>query len=666
MKKPNFHAFVSRIKQLPTAVSTLFRERPIPVCVLLAILLNLLIEALSRHSFVRAVLFLWEMPFSFLCDTLILLLTLIIALFFKRRIFVLSLVSTIWVLLGLANCILLGFRTTPLSAVDFRLMKTAFQVIDYYLNVLDFVLIALLLGALVLAGVWVWRHAPKSKTNLSQSLGVLVVVIASLFLSLNGIYRINGLENGFGNLVTAYDELGFSYCFTYGIFNTGIKKPDDYSSNEIQEILNRLEAQPEAPESDSRPNIIFLQLESFFDPSHLSGVTFNTDPTPVFTALKENYPSGLLTVPTVGAGTVNTEFEVLTSMAIRYFGAAEYPYKTILKEQTCSSLAYDLGSLGYQTTAIHNNDGLFYERFKVFPMLGFDRYISIEYMQDVTYNAIGWAEDAVLTDEILNLLIATPEPDFVYGITVQGHGKYATDPELLSGTIRATGVDNEEDLAELNFYLNEIHDTDAFVSALLKALQHFDEETVVVLYGDHLPSLSVISADALDNGDIYQTEYVIWSNFDLGGTDQNLTSYQLGAEVMELLGYPGNVMQRLHRSREGFSAQQYNLAMHSLQYDLLYGERYAATQTLEPTDLTMGLIDSQITGIRRKGDGFVVSGTGFTPFCWVTVNGRACETVYHDGSLVVEDLLPARNDEIRVCFGGEDHVILSETEPVRY
>lgn len=135
---------------------------------------------------------------------------------------------------------------------------------------------------------------------------------------------------------------------------------------------------------------------------------------------------------------------------------------------------------------------------------------------------------------------------------------------------------------------------------------------------------------------------------------------------MELLGYPGNVMQRLHRSREGFSAQQYNLAIHSLQYDLLYGERYAATQTLEPTDLTMGLIDSQITGIRRKGDGFVVSGTGFTPFCWVTVNGRACETVYHDGSLVVEDLLPARNDEIRVCFGGEDHVILSETEPVRY
>lgn len=666
MKKLSVHSLFSRIKQIPAALSCFFREHPIPVCVLLAVLLNLLIEALSRHSLTRAILFLWEMPFSFLCDTLILLLTLIIALFFKRRIFVLSLVSTIWVLLGLANCILLGFRSTPLSAVDFRLMKTAFQVIDYYLNVLDFILIALLLGALVLAGVWVWRHAPKSKTNLSQSLGVLVLVIGSLFLSLNGIYRINGLENGFGNLVTAYDELGFSYCFTYGIFNTGIKKPADYSRNEIQDILDKLETQPDASESDNRPNVIFLQLESFFDPGHLTGVTFNEDPTPVFTALKQNYPSGLLTVPTVGAGTVNTEFEILTSMSLRYFGAAEYPYKTILKEQTCSSLAYDLSSLGYQTTAMHNNSGLFYERFKVFPMLGFDRYISIEYMQDVTYNAIGWAEDAVLTDEILNLLHATPEPDFVYGITVQGHGKYSTDPDLLSGSIRADGVENEEDLAELNFYLNEIHDTDAFVGALLDALQSFDEDTVVVLYGDHLPSLSVISNDTLDNGDIYQTEYVIWSNFDLGGEDQDLTAYQLGAEVLELLGYPGNIMQQLHRSRDDFSTQQYSLAIHSLQYDLLYGERYAATQTLEPTDLQMGLIDSQITGIRRKGNGFVVSGTGFTPFCWVTVNGKECETVYQNGSLVVQELLPDRNDEIRVCFGGEDHVVLSETDPVQY
>lgn len=106
-----------------------FRDKPVAVCVFLAVLLNLLIEALSRHSLLKSFLFLWNAPFSFLCDTLIILLTLMTALFFRRRLFVLSVVSTVWVLLGLANCILLGFRTTPLSAVDFRIMKTAFQVV---------------------------------------------------------------------------------------------------------------------------------------------------------------------------------------------------------------------------------------------------------------------------------------------------------------------------------------------------------------------------------------------------------------------------------------------------------------------------------------------------------------------------------------------------------
>ena len=108
--------------------------------------------------------------------------------------------------------------------------------------------------------------------------------------------------------------------------------------------------------------------------------------------------------------------------------------------------------------------------------------------------------------------------------------------------------------------------------------------------------------------------------------------------------------------------------MHSLQYDLLYGERYSENgKTLTPTDLQMGITEAQITGIRRKGDGIAVSGTGFTPYCWITVNGKNYDTVYQeDGTLFAADIQPERNDEIRVCFGGDDRVILSETEAARY
>lgn len=97
-------------------------------------------------------------------------------------------------------------------------------------------------------------------------------------------------------------------------------------------------------------------------------------------------------VPSVGAGTANTEFEILTGMTLDYFGAGEYPYKTVLQDETCESMAYNLRELGYRTGVLHNNTGSFYSRNKVFANLGFDYFVSSEYMENLSYNPIGWAK----------------------------------------------------------------------------------------------------------------------------------------------------------------------------------------------------------------------------------------------------------------------------------
>ena len=108
----------------------------------------------------------------------------------------------------------------------------------------------------------------------------------------------------------------------------------------------------------------------------------------------EEYSSGYYKVPSVGAGTANTEFESITGMSMRYFGPGEYPYKGILKETTCESAAYVLKNLGYRTHAIHNNEANFYGRRKVFSNLGFDTFTSEEYMaeQDDT-TPTDWMKD---------------------------------------------------------------------------------------------------------------------------------------------------------------------------------------------------------------------------------------------------------------------------------
>ena len=50
-------------------------------------------------------------------------------------------------------------------------------------------------------------------------------------------------------------------------------------------------------------NVIYLQLESFFDITDLNDVTVNEDPIPNYHRLFDTCSSGFLSVPSVGAGT---------------------------------------------------------------------------------------------------------------------------------------------------------------------------------------------------------------------------------------------------------------------------------------------------------------------------------------------------------------------------
>ena len=136
-----------------------------------------------------------------------------------------------------------------------------------------------------------------------------------------------------------------------------MNKPYGYGEKSIEELTGW---EKEVPEK--LPNIIFVQLESFFDVKTVEYLRCSEDPIPYFRSLMENYSSGAFKVPSVGAGTANTEFETISGMNMRYFGPGEYPHKTILKKTTCDSVPYALKEIGYNTHAIHNNKATFYSR----------------------------------------------------------------------------------------------------------------------------------------------------------------------------------------------------------------------------------------------------------------------------------------------------------------
>lgn len=607
-------------------------KRYICFYILLPLLLELIIESLSRKSLFAGFSYLLQSPLLFLFNTLIIMLTMSIAMFFRREIFVLVTISAVWLIFGIANFIILHFRVTPFSAVDFTLIKSAIRVSGHYLNLFSVAMLAVAFGVLLVGLVCLFRKAPVHSEYSHKRILFSAVFIATLGMAILVIHKsshsVQALATNYTNISEAYENYGFAYCFANSIIDTGIAKPDDYSEESVNEIVNSLK---DVKNKDEKPNIIMIQLESFFDVNYVKGLSFSEDPLPIFHWLQEKYSSGLVTVPTVGAGTVNTEFEILTGMRQHDFGVSEYPYKTILKSTTSESVCTDLKKLGYQTHAVHNNEATFYGRDKVFANLGFDTFTSMEYMNGLTDNPNGWCNDDVLTKEIIKTLNSSEEPDFTMAITVQSHGKYEGIEQEEPQRIQVSGApEGMEDAYQ--YYVNQIYEVDRMIGALINELNKRDEKSILVLYGDHLPSLNIQKED-LTNGNLYQTQYVIWDNMDLKKKDRDLYSYQLYAETLKQVGIHEGLITRYHQQTK-HNAKTYLSGLTTLSYDLLYGSNYAYNEKnpFKATKLQMGIDPIAITRVEKVKGGYEIQGRGFTPFAKVYYDDEGLETEFKDST----------------------------------
>ncbi|MDE7062610.1 MAG: LTA synthase family protein, partial [Lachnospiraceae bacterium] len=342
------------------------------------------------------------------------------------------------------------------------------------------------------------------------------------------------------------------------------------------------------------------------------------------------YSSGYLTVPVVGAGTANTEFEILTGLGMKYFGTGEYPYKTTLKQTDCESIASVLNDLGYGTHVVHNNGGNFYSRANAFSMMGFDSFTSKECMNIHEYTPLGsWPTDNILISETLKAMNATPDQsDFVYTITVQGHGDYPTEKIIENPEINVSGAKDEASNNAWEYYINEIHEVDKFIGNLTAALSQRDEKTIVVFFGDHLPTMGLTDED-MASGDIFKTKYITWNNFDLPKQDKDCTSYELLANITDQLDIHAGTMFSYIQSQGGSASYSDNLEQ--LQYDLLYGKRYAynGVDKYPATELAMGVDEVILNGTMKSDNGkLCIYGSNFTPWTKIYVNGEKVSTSF--------------------------------------
>lgn len=442
------------------------------------------------------------------------------------------------------------------------------------------------------------------------------------------------------------------------------EEPNTESSSGIPE---------ESENADSEyPNIICVLLESFVDPELINFLNLSEDPIPNFRSLYENYTSGYLEVPVVGAGTANTEFEILTGMGMQFFGLGEYPYKTILKQTNCESIASDLKTLGYGAHAVHNNGGNFYSRRNAFSMMGFDTFTCKEMMDIRDYTPLGtWPTDDILIGEVEKSLDYTPDaPDFVYTITVEAHGDYPREQVIVNPDIVVTGPEDEGDRWAWEYYVNQLHEVDEFIGDLIAMLEARDEKTIVVMFGDHLPTMGLTEED-MATGSLFQTQYVTWNNFGMEKQDSDMTAYQLLADITKQLGIETGTMFTFHQNRDKYTSfEEYQNDMELLQYDILYGEHYVygGGDPYPASDLVMGTQDVTIDKIMETTKYYYIRGNNFTKWSKVYVDGSKVSTSFISSKLlrVKKDKIPEGFHEIVVNQVGSSESIFRSSNSFYY
>lgn len=386
------------------------------------------------------------------------------------------------------------------------------------------------------------------------------------------------------------------------------------------------------------PNIVCVLLESFVDPGLVRFLKTSEDPIPNFHRLYDTYSSGYLEVPVVGAGTANTEFEILTGMGMQFFGLGEYPYKTILKETNCESIASDLRPLGYGTHVVHNNGGNFYSRRNAFSMMGFDTFTCKEMMDIHQYTPLGtWPTDDILIGEVEKSLDYTPDQqDFVYTITVESHGDYPQEQVIEDPEIRVWGPEDEGMRYAWEYYVNQIHQVDDFIGDLIDMLEARGEKTLVVMFGDHLPTMGLTEED-MTTGSLFLTQYATWNNFGMEKQDADMTSYQLLADITDSLGIHEGTMFTYHQNREAIAdEEEYQKDMELLQYDILYGEHYVygGGNPYPASDLRMGTQDILLNAVTETDLYYYVMGENFTKWSKVYVDDTKIGTSYISSKLL--------------------------------
>ncbi|PER18572.1 phosphoglycerol transferase [Bacillus cereus] len=533
------------------------------------------------------------------------------------------LTSCTLVILCIVNYLKLIFRGDPLYPSDFtqitHMQSVIPMVMDYFSWSYIFVIIVSIVACIV-AGIYMRRYIQNVKIHLGIR---ALLVVGSIFVLyaygnfantfMNKVFQKSGVDFVLWNQNENYASNGFVLGFISNLDTTVMEKPKNYSKENMLQIANDIKKQYSGnignQKKKEKPNIIFVMSESFWDPTKVTNLSFSEDPVPNLHHYIENFPGGQTISPTFGGNTANVEFEALTSYSMSLLKPGSIPYQQVItNKKEIPSIPTALKKEGYYTSAIHSFGRTFFKRDDVYKVLGFDKFNAEDTMKNVDIDG-DYISDLAMSKEIIAELEKQKQPTFIHAVTMQNHFPF-TEDRFGENLIEISGLENEESKGELETYTEGLRRSDEALQYLIEQLDNLDRPTLLVFFGDHLPSLGTNKSFYKENGYITnektpserlamaQTPLLMYANFDMPNDNLGLVSpihfsnlifdyaglnkslfYQFLSELYKEIPVlrdelkvdkNGEVINDLTKKQKEM-LEQYKM----LQYDLLVGNQYS-------------------------------------------------------------------------------------------
>lgn len=453
------------------------------------------------------------------------------------------------------------FRGAPIKFTDLANLESAIEIKGEYTFSITFTAVVAVLqtAAFIFITVMTKLESKAAKPRLI-TLGSCGAAMALFFL-LTGYTYDYGIRNRVICLNFSGSEdtrtsrsVGSLLMFYYdGVYNR-VKIPEGYSTEKAEALIDQYK-QEEAPKKT--PILIGILNESFADYSHIGPVETTQDYLANYHKLQSEAVTGYVTVSPYGGYSCNSEFEFLSGNSMHFLPLGSAIYTNYLDSKQ-DSMVSALNSLGYETVAFTPCSKGLWNIGNAYNYLGFTtKYFknNINLKNKTVIN--GEPADQAIYDRLYEVVDQRDKNKgmFVWVTTMQNHAPYHYS---VPDNLELKSPYN----ADAERFMRSIKASDDALGNLIEHYRNYDEEVVIVMFGDHYPHIEGY-ADELYHSSlgglgaeqyslVHQTPFIVWSNKGIEARKiEDISLNYLGSEMFKAAGLPLTpIQQELEHIRE--------------------------------------------------------------------------------------------------------------------